>query len=131
MRDHQARMRDVYAQHDLEISNAWMDVILAALFGFIGYVFIKLETERGLRPPHAGKDHLDRLRRRLWRIIPVQFTSGCGRRRTGASPPTPGPSSSTKRVPRTSSRMLITLSGRGSARYSMFGSTTRRSTRSC
>jgi TctA family transporter len=27
------------------ISNAWMDVILAALFGFIGYVFIKLETE--------------------------------------------------------------------------------------
>jgi TctA family transporter len=27
------------------ISNAWMDVILAALFGFIGYVFIKLEVE--------------------------------------------------------------------------------------
>src|SRR3982751_6669770 len=27
------------------ISNAWMDVLLAALFGFIGYVFIKLETE--------------------------------------------------------------------------------------
>src|SRR6478609_1101302 len=27
------------------ISNMWMDVILAALFGFIGYVFIKLETE--------------------------------------------------------------------------------------
>ena len=27
------------------ISNAWMDVILAAIFGFIGYVFIKLETE--------------------------------------------------------------------------------------
>jgi TctA family transporter len=27
------------------ISNAWMDVVLAALFGFIGYVFIKLETE--------------------------------------------------------------------------------------
>jgi ubiquinone/menaquinone biosynthesis C-methylase UbiE len=24
---------------------------------------IKLETERGLRPPHAGKNHLDRLRR--------------------------------------------------------------------
>ena len=27
------------------ISNAWMDVLLAALFGFIGYVFIKLEVE--------------------------------------------------------------------------------------
>jgi putative tricarboxylic transport membrane protein len=27
------------------ISNMWMDVVLAALFGFIGYVFIKLETE--------------------------------------------------------------------------------------
>jgi len=27
------------------ISNMWMDVILAALFGFIGYVFMKLETE--------------------------------------------------------------------------------------
>jgi TctA family transporter len=27
------------------ISNAWMDVILAAFFGFVGYVFIKLETE--------------------------------------------------------------------------------------
>jgi TctA family transporter len=27
------------------ISNAWMDVLLAALFGFVGYVFIKLETE--------------------------------------------------------------------------------------
>ena len=27
------------------ISNMWMDVILAALFGFIGYVFIKLEVE--------------------------------------------------------------------------------------
>jgi len=27
------------------LSNAWMDVLLAALFGFIGYVFIKLETE--------------------------------------------------------------------------------------
>jgi putative tricarboxylic transport membrane protein len=27
------------------ISNATMDVLLAALFGFIGYVFIKLETE--------------------------------------------------------------------------------------
>ncbi|HXN15040.1 MAG TPA: tripartite tricarboxylate transporter permease [Usitatibacter sp.] len=27
------------------ISNAWMDVLLAALFGFIGYVFIKLECE--------------------------------------------------------------------------------------
>ena len=27
------------------ISNAWLDVLLAALFGFIGYVFIKLETE--------------------------------------------------------------------------------------
>jgi len=27
------------------ISNAWMDVLLAALFGFIGYVFIKLDTE--------------------------------------------------------------------------------------
>src|SRR6185312_7810632 len=27
------------------ISNAWMDVLLAALFGFVGYVFIKLEVE--------------------------------------------------------------------------------------
>jgi TctA family transporter len=27
------------------ISNMWMDVVMAALFGFIGYVFIKLETE--------------------------------------------------------------------------------------
>jgi putative tricarboxylic transport membrane protein len=27
------------------ISNAWMDVLLAALFGFIGYVFIKFECE--------------------------------------------------------------------------------------
>jgi TctA family transporter len=27
------------------ISNAWMDVLLAALFGFIGYLFIKLEVE--------------------------------------------------------------------------------------
>ena len=27
------------------ISNAWMDVLLAALFGFIGYVYIKLECE--------------------------------------------------------------------------------------
>jgi TctA family transporter len=27
------------------ISNMWMDVIMAALFGFIGYVFIKLEVE--------------------------------------------------------------------------------------
>src|SRR6476646_4050249 len=27
------------------ISNMWMDVLLAALFGFIGYLFIKLETE--------------------------------------------------------------------------------------
>jgi TctA family transporter len=27
------------------ISNMWMDVILAAAFGFIGYLFIKLETE--------------------------------------------------------------------------------------
>jgi putative tricarboxylic transport membrane protein len=27
------------------ISNMWMDVILAALFGFIGYVFIKLDVE--------------------------------------------------------------------------------------
>ncbi len=27
------------------ISNAWMDVLLAALFGFIGYVFIKLDCE--------------------------------------------------------------------------------------
>jgi putative tricarboxylic transport membrane protein len=27
------------------LSNAWMDVLLAALFGFIGYVFIKLDTE--------------------------------------------------------------------------------------
>jgi TctA family transporter len=27
------------------ISNAWMDVLLAALFGFIGYTFIKLEVE--------------------------------------------------------------------------------------
>jgi TctA family transporter len=27
------------------ISNAWMDVLLAALFGFIGYSFIKLECE--------------------------------------------------------------------------------------
>ena len=27
------------------ISNAWMDVLLAAMFGFIGYVFIKLECE--------------------------------------------------------------------------------------
>src|ERR1700687_5217639 len=27
------------------ISSAWMDVLLAALFGFIGYVFIKLECE--------------------------------------------------------------------------------------
>jgi putative tricarboxylic transport membrane protein len=27
------------------ISNAWMDVLLAAFFGFVGYVFIKLETE--------------------------------------------------------------------------------------
>jgi putative tricarboxylic transport membrane protein len=27
------------------ISNAWLDVLLAALFGFIGYVFIKLEAE--------------------------------------------------------------------------------------
>jgi putative tricarboxylic transport membrane protein len=27
------------------ISNAYMDVLLAGLFGFIGYVFIKLETE--------------------------------------------------------------------------------------
>src|SRR5262249_9330950 len=27
------------------ISNAWMDVLLAALFGLVGYVFIKLEVE--------------------------------------------------------------------------------------
>src|SRR6187402_945096 len=27
------------------ISNAWMDVLLAAFFGFVGYVFIKLEVE--------------------------------------------------------------------------------------
>jgi TctA family transporter len=27
------------------ISNMWMDVLLAALFGFIGYVFIKLDVE--------------------------------------------------------------------------------------
>jgi TctA family transporter len=27
------------------ISNMWMDVIMAAMFGFIGYVFIKLEVE--------------------------------------------------------------------------------------
>ncbi len=27
------------------ISNAWMDVLLAAAFGFVGYVFIKLECE--------------------------------------------------------------------------------------
>ena len=27
------------------ISNASMDVLLAALFGFIGYIFIKLEME--------------------------------------------------------------------------------------
>ena len=27
------------------ISNAWLDVLLAAFFGFVGYVFIKLETE--------------------------------------------------------------------------------------
>jgi len=27
------------------ISNMWMDVIMAAGFGFIGYVFIKLEVE--------------------------------------------------------------------------------------
>ena len=27
------------------ISNAWMDVLLAALFGFIGYVFVKFECE--------------------------------------------------------------------------------------
>src|SRR5216683_298958 len=27
------------------ISNAWMDVILASFFGFVGYVFVKLECE--------------------------------------------------------------------------------------
>jgi TctA family transporter len=27
------------------ISNAWMDVILAAFFGFVGYVFVKLDCE--------------------------------------------------------------------------------------
>ncbi|MBC8022671.1 MAG: tripartite tricarboxylate transporter permease, partial [Burkholderiales bacterium] len=27
------------------ISNMWMDVIMAAMFGFIGYVFIKLDVE--------------------------------------------------------------------------------------
>jgi TctA family transporter len=27
------------------ISNAWMDVLLAALFGFIGYLFAKLDCE--------------------------------------------------------------------------------------
>jgi TctA family transporter len=27
------------------ISNAWMDVILAALFGFVGYVFVKFDCE--------------------------------------------------------------------------------------